>query len=168
MAVIIYNRIFWIYFMVTLFFIIIGVGLILASTDPNRLVVAILWLLGNIALLILVYHSSINWGPDGQICVIDSNSGCFDADNRVWLFVNILFIVLLIFGVLWAAEFNNKDSGPLLTISGVIIILGGLLFAGLATGWQFLNNPHIIPFWVAVVFLIIWFALTLYVAITAS
>jgi hypothetical protein len=172
MYTIINDRIFWIYFIVTLFFIILGMGAILTSNDPYMIIISILWLLSNVALMILVYHASVRWGPSDpndittQICVVDANSRCFDPDNRVWLFVNILFIALLIVSLLWAGELGNKDAGPLRTMSGILILLGGLLFCGLASGREFMYNIYITPFWVSVGYLLIWFGLTLYVVIT--
>lgn len=168
---IIHDRLFWIYFIVTLFFIIIGVGSIIRSNDPYMLWISILWLLSSVALMILAYHASVQWGPqdfETQICVIDSDSGCFDANNRVWLFINILFVVLLIISVLWAAELGNTDAGPLKTMSGVLILLGGLLLCSLVTNHNFTYNVYITPFWVAVVYLLIWLGLTMYVVLSAD
>lgn len=167
---IINDRVFWIYFIVTLFFIIIGIGSIMGSGDPYMLLISIIWLLSNIALMILTYHASLRWGPtdindnNNQICVIDQNSGCFDTGHRVWLFINVIFIALLILSVLWAAELGNSDSGALRTMSGVLILLGGLLLCGFASGYKFMHNIYIIPFWMAVGYLVIWFGLTFYVA----
>ena len=128
--------------------------------------IAILWLLSNILLMILIYHTSLKWSPndcDQQICVIDTNSQCFDVDNRVWLFVNILFIVLLIVSTLWAGELGNVDGGPIRTMSGVLILLGGLVLAELAIDhYDFIS----LQFWMAVGYLIIWFGLTLYIIIS--
>lgn len=178
MYFIIHDRVFWIYFIVTFFFIIIGVGSILTSDDPNFIIVSILWLLSTVALMIIVYHASIKWGPidpedNSQICVVDSNSGCFDAGNRVWLFINVLFIVLLIISILWAGELRNQDGGPLRTMSGIVILLGGLILAALASSRldteyfnTFSTNIYNMPFWIAVAYLIIWFGLTLYVVIS--
>ena len=189
MYAIIHDRIFWIYFIVTFFFIIIGVGAIITSGDPYLVIISILWLLSNVTLMILVYHASVRWGPvdpdDIQICVVDSNARCFDADNRVWLFVNVIFIVLLIISTLWAGELGNPDGGPLRTLSGVLILLGGLMLCAFATskfnsnksfipfgesfsllGREFTNAMYSIPFWVAVGYLLIWFGLTLYVVLS--
>lgn len=163
---IIHDRIFWIYFIITLFFVIIGMGSIIASRDPYMLIIAILWLLANVSLMIIIYHASINWGPidekNGLICVVDQNSKCFDPDNRIWLFVNVLFIVLLILSILWAGELSNVDAGPLRTMSGVLILLGGLLlyYVGLS------RIRYIVPFWISIAYLIIWFGLTLYVVLS--
>lgn len=182
-TLLIHDRFFWIYFMITLFFIIIGVGAILTSDDPYVIVISILWLLSNVALMILVYHASINWSPlnsdqQMQICFVDSDSGCFDANNRVWLFINVLFIVLLIISTLWAGELQNQDSGPLRTMSGILILLGGLVLCGLASGTlndgetlfgrTFTDHVYILPFWIAVAYLLIWFGLTLYVVLTST
>lgn len=190
MHAIIHDRIFWIYFIVTFFFIIIGVGAIITSNDPYLVIISILWLLSNVTLMILVYHASVRWGPvdtdEIQICVVDSNSGCFDPDNRVWLFVNVLFIVLLIISVLWAAELGNPDGGPLRTLSGVLILLGGLMLCAFATGRlnsqdcshilgnvdpqksvTSYGNVYTTPFWIAVGYLVIWLGLTLYVVLSS-
>lgn len=166
MYAMVHDRIFWIYFIVTLFFIILGVESIVIDSDPCTVMISILWLLSNLALMIVVYHASIEWGPIGdaglQVCVVDSNSGCFEADNRVWLFINILFILLLIISVLWAGELSNPDAGPLRTMSGILILLGGLILCSLIAGKQFWYNNYTLAFWVAVSYIVIWFALTIY------
>jgi hypothetical protein len=173
MYVIIHDRVFWIYFIVTLFFIILGMGYILTSNDSQMIVISILWLLSNVALMIVVYHASINWGPvdpnnNTQICVVDPNSGCFEPDNRVWLFINIIFIALLILSVLWAGELRNDEGSPLRTMSGILILLGGLLLCELANGYKFVSNiyTNLYEFWLAVAYILIWFGLTLYIVIT--
>lgn len=178
---IINDRIFWIYFIITLFFIILGMSSILISNDSYLIIISILWLLSNVALMILIYHASIRWGPlDSQICVIDANSRCFDPDNRIWLFVNILFIALLIISLLWAGELGNKNGELLRSMSGILILLGGLLLCALIINKSsdcLVTDGHIhsstafiydIPFWVSVTYLIIWYSLTLYVVLTSG
>jgi hypothetical protein len=167
---IVHDRIFWIYFIVTLFFVIIGVGSILASDDPYLIIISIAWLLSSAALLVIVYHTSINWGPtyntdNTPICVIDSNSGCFNPSNRVWLFINVLFVVLLVLSTLWACELSNTDASTLQGMSGVLVILGGLMLAGLLNSHVTTTNVYIAPFPIAVAYLVIWFGMTLYVVI---
>lgn len=165
------DRAFWIYFIITLFFIIIGAGAILTSDDPHVIIIIIFWILANVALFVLIYHASINWGPTGydkQICVIDSDSGCFNPSNRVWLFVNILFVVLLILSILWAGELNNQNTSPLRTMSGVLILLGALVLCGLASTddrTTLMYQVYSKSFWVAVAYIMIWFGLTLYVVL---
>lgn len=168
---VIHDRIFWIYFIITLFFIIIGVGAILSSNDPYMIVIAIFWLLSNVALMILVYHASVNcMDPE-----IDHQCYTVGTNSRVWLFINILFIILLIISTLWAGELRNQDSGPLRTMSGVLILLGGLILCGLASGVLIAGNDcfalsrtFIAPFWVAIGYILIWFGLTLYVVLTST
>lgn len=169
MYTIIDDRIFWIYFIVTIFFIIIGVGLIVMSNDPYVISITMLWLVSNLMLMILVYYTSLRWSPNDieeQICVIDANSQCFDINNRTWLYVNILFIILLIISTLWAGELGNTDGSPIRTMSGVLVLLGGIILCKLS-----INDLHkreficSFPFWVAIGYLIIWLSLTLYVVI---
>jgi hypothetical protein len=177
MYAIIHDRIFWIYFVVTLLFIVIGMCSIISSNDPNRIFISMGWLFANILLMILVYHASIEWGPNdprakyAQICFFDKNSNCWAPANRTWLFINLIYVVLLIMAILWAGELNNTDGSPLRTMSGVITLLGGIILCNLiqckGTGSTYYNN-YIIPFWIGVVYLVIWFALTLYVATSSS
>lgn len=138
---------------------------ILSSGDPNLILISILWLLSNVALMIVTYHTSIRWGPidpddNSQICFVDNNSGCFDAGNRVWLFINVIFITLLIISTVWAGELRNQDGGQLKTTSGILILLGGLLLC------RFNDDVYSIPFWFAIAYLMIWFGLTLYTIAT--
>jgi len=174
MYTIIHDRIFWIYFIVTFFFIIIGVGSIIRSSDPYMLLISVLWILSNVALLILTYHAVIQWAPttcnndDIPICVIDYGSGCFEPNNRVWLFINLLFVILLVISTLWAAELGNSDSGPFRSLSGIMILFGGLLLCKLIGDRNFKYEVYITPFWVSVAYLIIWFGLTLYVILTSD
>ncbi len=169
---IITDRIFWIYFIVTFFFIIIGVASIIRSNISNMLIITIMWILSNVLLLIVVYHASKRWGPggtDSQICFVDSNSGCFESGNRVWLVVNILFIVLLIISILWAAELNNTGNSLIRDISGLIMILGSLILFWLAVDTQQFSQCIYDDFqllsWIGIIFTIIWIVLSLSVII---
>ena len=78
------------------------------------------------------------------------------------IFIDAIYLSLLVVSTLWAAELGNLDGGPLRTISGIFILLGGLLLFGLAT-----NNydMYTLSYWVALAYIIIWVSLTLYVAI---
>ena len=156
----VYDRIFWIYFIVALFFAILGVGYIITSIDDHMLIIMVLWLLSIVLLLIIVYHASIYWSP-GPVCVVDGNSQCFEPSNRIWLLINIGFVVLLILSTLWAAELSNLDAGPLRPLSGVLILLGGLVLCSLST---YLTAD--IPFWSCVAYLFIWFGLAMYITLT--
>jgi hypothetical protein len=138
------------------------------------IIISILWLLSNVALMIIAYHASIKWGPVdpnnliSQICVVDSNSGCFEESNRIWLLINLIFIALLIISCLWAGELGNKDGGFLRTMSGILILLGGLVLCGLASGKYFMRNIYVTSFWISVGYLVIWFSITLYIVITST
>lgn len=162
MYTIIYDRIFWIYFIVTFFFIIIGMTFILSSTVSYMIPISILWLLSNVFLMIIFYHASIRWQPGSyDICVLDSNSECFNPSNRIWLFVHFLFILLLIFAVLWAGELGNTNASLIKSLSGIFILLGGLLLFKFSSVSQFT-----LPFYISIFYLLIWFILSFYVTVT--
>ena len=124
---IIYDRVFWIYFIIALFFVIVGMSLIMSSNDPYLIYVSVIWLIANVALIILAYQTSIVWGPKNSnngelVCFVDKDSRCFDSKNRVWLFVNLIFIVILILQVLWASELYNVGNYGR-TLIGVFILI---------------------------------------------
>ncbi len=164
-----YDRGFWIYFIITLFFIIIGVTLIAPNFEMS-MIIATLWILGNLALMMMIYHASNLWGPNQKICVIDDNLGCFKSGNKGWLIINILFIVLLIIGTIWTGEYHNMNTNgqtELQTMTGILMLLGGLLLCGLSNyKVQKSEIPDsfesMIPLAFGVFYLIIWFVLTLY------
>lgn len=153
---------------ITIFFIIIGVHFIVISNNPHMIIISILWLLSAILLMILVYHSSLIWGPDDpdciypNICFTDQNSGFFDSKYRMWLLTNLLFILILSFSVLWTSEISNQDSQILKTFSGLFIILGGIVIHSLCAGYNF----HLGTFWVGLCFFLIWLIFTFYSAIS--
>lgn len=160
---IIHDRVFWIYFIITLFVIVLGMTFIISSNDPYAVTLSIIWLIATVFLMIIVYHASQNWAPlsGGQpVCVVDHNSGCFHPNNRIWLFINILFVLLLIFSGLWAGELGNSDAGPLRTMAGILIILGSIVLYRLTH-----NSLYSIQFWIAIFYIVIWVGLTIYVTI---
>ena len=160
------DRVFWIYFIVCLFIIIIGLIFIVRYDNSYYPALAVFWTLAMICLTLLVYYAASEWSPysDGQICVIDNKSDCFDSRNRMWLFVNLLFVIVLIFSILWAAELNNIDNSPLCAISGIIVLMIGLLLVKLAVGRNDTYNVN--GFWIGVLYLILWLGLTIYVVIS--
>ena len=151
------DRVFWIYLIVALFFVIIGLSLIFNSGDPYSLVISILWLLSVIALLIIVYEQS---HADTK-CILDNN--CLSGSSQIWIYINILFLLLLILGTVWASELGGTESGGTSSSSGILILLGGLLLTGLVR-----QKQYSVPFWVAVFYVLIWFILTFYAAITTT
>jgi len=136
------DRIFWIYVIITLFFIIIGVGLIISSNDPNLIAINILWLVSMLALMISSYY------------IYNDNDSYFK------IFVVIIFISLLVISVLWTGELWNKNNNQLLIIFSVLILLGGLVLFGLR-GES--NDINTISYWSSLVFITIWLFLILYI-----
>src|SRR5436190_807381 len=109
------DRIFWIYVIITLFFIIIGIGLIVSSNDANLIAINILWLISMLALMINAYY------------IYNENESYFK------LFIIIIFISLLIISVLWTGELWNKNDNQLLLIFTMLILLGGFILFNLRT-----------------------------------
>ncbi len=172
MNIIIYDRIFWIYFSVTLFFIIIGMtSMISYATNLKTLIISMIWLISMILLMIVIYHASLTWGPkDPQcgsaICVADPQSGCFESNNRIWLMINIIFVVLLLLSTLWANEINNSiasmSSVKISDMASILIILGGLWLFSLNFYNRNNNNSNILSYWIIVCYVILWFGLSFY------
>lgn len=145
------DRIFWIYFIIVIFFIIIGVGLIISSTsNVNVIAISITYLISILILLIIVYYAYL------------LNSGNEQCNDYVGVFINVIFIVILVICTLWAGEVGNLEGGPLRSLSGVLIILGGIILFSLSN-----KNYDIYSFayWATIIFIVIWFSLTLYVTI---
>lgn len=173
MAYAINDRVFWIYFIVTLFFIILGLSMILSSGDAHSVILSVVWLISMIVLMVIVYDASRKWDPASaygadEVCLLDSKSWCVTPSNKMWFVVNVLFLLLLILSTVWAAELHNTESGPTGTISGVIIMLGGLLLCGLTAGANpvIYNGTLTVPFWVSAVYLLLWFGLTMYITLS--
>lgn len=153
------DRIFWIYFIIVLAFIVIGVSSIITSTNSYVFAIVILWTLTNIALLIIVYHASI----------ISVKADCCNSNNWSWLLINALFIIMLVISTLWASELNNPDSSTLRSMSGILLILGGLLLYAIIQSQienkyvDIIKYGSMISLWACVIYLLIWFCLTMYV-----
>lgn len=162
---VIHDRIFWIYFIITLFFIIVGFSFIVSSPDPNMLLVGFFWLVSNISLMIIVYDSCIYCGPldceNSLVCLVDVDRSFLDFNNRIWLFINILFVVLLILSLLWCGEFSHSSSSLLKPMSGILILFGGLILCFLAT-----SRFNCVSFFSSLSYLVIWFGLSLYISIS--
>ena len=133
------DRIFWIYFIITLFFIILGISLMIGSSDPQIIVISILWILSCVLIMLVIYHLSY-------------------LQSWMWLFINGIFLALLIVSTLWTTELNNSSSDQFHTISGIFIILGALILTSMI-------NDYIVPFWFALGYIIIWLGLTIYITV---
>lgn len=134
------DRIFWIYVIISLFFIIIGLGLIINSKNKDTIAISILWLIAVLALMLNAYY---NYAV---------NEGYFK------LFVIVLFISLLIVSVLWAGELWNKSNNQLLIIFSILSLLGGFILLNFN-----IDNFNSINFWTSLIYLVIWLCLILYI-----
>jgi len=166
------DRIFWIYLIVTLFFIIIGISYILSySTDNNYLLISFFWLFSNICLLISIYHMSILWNPsndcDDLICLFDDNYFCFQPNNRTWLFINIIYIILLFLSIMWTLEITQIQPYNFnIYVIGIVILLLSILLSTYCIQKYNINSlPYykfnIIPFTFIIIYILIWLAFTL-------
>jgi CDP-diglyceride synthetase len=135
------DRIFWIYVIITLFFIIIGIGLIISSNDPNLIAINILWLISMLALMVSAYY------------IYNDN------DDYFKIFIIIIFISLLIISVLWTGELWNKNDNQLLIIFSVLILLGGLILFNLRIESDDINT---VSYWSLLLFIAIWLSLILF------
>ena len=156
------NRTFCIYFIITLIFIIIGATSILIGNNPYKIIIMLLWMLANVMLLCLIYHSSYILSPNiyKNSCLLDSNTKCFEVNHRIWVLINLLYIIILILSTFWASELNNPHSAQFNTCSGVLIILSGLLLSA-KSGNDIMSHPSVF----SIGYLTIWIFLTIYVTI---
>lgn len=172
MQKILYDRIFWIYFTITIFFVIIGISCLLQislqmGANWDLAFVILFWLGGNIALLLAIYEISISWGEKQNIhdlpiplCIReDDNSPCFQASNKIWVAVNILFLIILVLSVLWAAELQNtvnltEQESLVLSNSAIFLIICGILLIAL--------SRTKLAFQISLIFISIWVGLGFY------
>ncbi len=72
------SRIFWLYFIITAFFVIIGLKTLITSVDVNMVYIMILWIFNQIILTIVIYNASFNF--DNFIIKICNNK-CIIIDE---------------------------------------------------------------------------------------
>lgn len=169
---VIQDRNFWIYFIITLFFIILGIYSISSITGAPLYIISLLWTLSILALFVLIYYATTNWGAVGSLC--DSQRSPKDFGKTMILFLNILFITILIFSVLWASEVNNTESSLSQSIYGILILLGGLLISKFSFGKYIKDDTplpgspvetyleYTSPLFVSIIYILIWISLILY------
>jgi len=185
------DRIFWIYLIVTLFFAILGVTTIVSSNNPYIALLTIVWLLGSVALLIIIYHASLYCteigcnqsfpvlinpetlaNPEtyityGNKSVNEEGIGYYRRPTSgTWIMINVLFVAILVLATLWGAELGNTDGGIWRSMSAILVLLGGVLLTGLLNGHGIMANVLFAPFWVAIVFLLIWLGISIYSVIS--
>lgn len=153
------DRIFWIYFIIVLFFIIMGMTLLMSVPNPHILALAIVWMLANVLLLLVVYHIFKVWRLQARYSTLVA--------------INLVFLGMLILSVLWAGELSHTEAGALPTMSGILIILGGLFLVGIyhhhtphfIASPKSISPPNHLILGLSTLYLVIWFILTLYVTI---
>lgn len=126
------DRLFWLYAIVVIFFSIIGLGFLLSSAP---IWVPILWFFSSLILLVFVYNLSPCLSILGYI----------------------LFFIILVFMVLWAAEFNT-DNSIICGVAPAYIILASLLLFKTQS-----ESEDIVP---CAVFCLIWMVLGIYAVIS--
>lgn len=156
------DRIFWIYLIITLSFIIIGFHYFLMNTIYY---ISIVWLLTMIFLMVVVYHISIMLAPVDTnsgipVCVVDNNVDCLSKSNRLWVVINAVYFLLLILSVSWVYEFTNSFTHNTKPIFGIIIILLGIFLCKIS--YNIYQNKYTVTFWAAFLFTFFWFCMTLY------
>lgn len=127
-----HTRVFWIYFVITLFFIIIGLASLFTGNVPAW--ISIFWLLSIIFLMIAVFNSYIESG------------------QTAW--INILFIIMLVISYMWTFELKSQENN-LDAVEGIALLLFGLIISISTT-------KYTISFWSMVIYLLIWFVITVY------
>lgn len=122
---------FWIYFIITLFFIIIGLGSLITGGISAWIV--IFWLLSTIFLMITIFYT------------------CSNLEQTVLL--NILFVSMLIISYIWTFEVRNRENN-LDSVAGISLLLGGLILS-------LSVKKYTVPFWAIVAYLLVWLVIIL-------
>lgn len=149
----VHDRIFWIYFIISLFFIIIGIKLIFESNILNRVIVSIPWIISNIILMILTYYITIDSCP----LILDYNK----KNLSIFNFQTFLLVVLLIISTIWIGELSNPNENLLLKVTNILMLLGGLIIVCFGIKLKQFDICNIL-FWIFVtVYLFIWFIFAL-------
>lgn len=151
MRIIIYDRIFWIYFMVTIFFLIIGLNFIISNatiTNKQQIIISMFWAISIINIFIVVYYLTYFIAGNTNDCINTNNISCLSAQNRSLCIINIVFIIILFLATIWTSDFKQ----PLL---GVSILIAGLIICAY-------SYPYPIVFWLALTFLLLWLTITVY------
>lgn len=141
------DRIFWIYFLIILLFTIIGSYLIFSSVIAQPIFIFAIWIAINVGLLVMVY-SAVN---------IECYNGRW-IPNKHHLFtrINLLFVILLLAGLLVVDRL--EQSSTIAAMAGIVALMGGLIFT------RILANDGV-SLAAAVIYLVAWLILILYVII---
>ena len=124
-----YTRAFWIYFIITLLFVIIGLESLISASIPIWTIT--FWVLSQVFLMIAISESYKT------------------SQNAVW--INSLFIIMLIVSYIWTYEVDSKENN-LDSITGIALLLVGLILCTRV-------KIYTIPFWALVAYLLVWFVI---------
>ena len=137
------NRKFWVYFLIALFFTIVGISYISTYEIGFQPAILAFWILSNVMLFVIIYNVTEFW--------------CSHNHQKVVRFSNVLYILILITSVVWTDSLNKKGNTGIENVSSILIILGGLLLFGIIPG-----NYSPLAFWAGLLYLAIWTGLTFY------
>lgn len=95
-------RVFWIYFIVTLFFLIIGLGSLFATSAPLWLILT--WTLATLLLMVATYFTYLEF-------------------NQIW-WLTVLFVFMLVVSHMWTFEVTDRQTD---TLASLTLVLAGLV-----------------------------------------
>ena|SRR5438105_4319269 len=118
-------RRFWIYFIISLFFIIVGLTVSTndSSTDVSiSIAIVTLWIVSGLLLFVVAFRLSESSGFYSP----DKEKRLTSKPNVLWFIINAMYVIYLVLSIVWISELSN---GSLLirTVFGVMIILVGLV-----------------------------------------
>lgn len=140
------DRVFWIYALIIVTSTIIGISAIAGNTDSLISIIMVLWIFVNLILLFLIY-------------LANNYSQCFSLLNRI--LINIVFAYMIVTSVLWASEFTYATGDTLISLAGILTIIGALLMLVLI-----LPHSQYSELWLAITLIFIWVCMTIYVTIS--
>lgn len=150
------DRSFWIYFIVTTFFIILGVQPLFQNLDIYSV---IFWVVANYLLMAMVYLVSVRLSPrdnnDCAMCLIDCEVDFHSTRNRAWFWINIFYIILLVLSVIWA--WSIYDSR--LFIGAIILIVISIM---ISICCQCRYEQLCSSFYLSILYLLVWILLLFY------
>lgn len=149
------DRVFWIYTIITLFVAIIGLVML---ANINNYLLTVIWLLSLLLLLIVIYHLSNHWCPNQSLCIIDPDSQCFRPARRMWLIINLTYVVTLILMIVWVGEMANISFNTVMF--AVLLAILALFLLCLSY-----NSNMIVPIYFSTALFAIWIIIALYLVV---
>lgn len=151
------DRIFWIYCLISLFFTILGV--VYLSQSGQYLILP--WILANGCLLYCAYVLSLAYAPFSNCSNIElyDEKGCIYKSSWMWIFVNLIYLAILVVSLLWCTEYSNEQAGLFRSTSTILVIIGGFALLALARNFEKKYNYFSPFFWLIIAFILIWLVL---------